>query len=116
MSSTPATNVQPVPARREPVGLTSLPVGAEARFHGTSLSRADLEILEALGLTGACRLRVCQVGDPWIVQVRSTRIGIAEAVAQEILVIPDGTAAEGAPRNGAAGHGSATGRRGKGAR
>lgn len=77
----------PVPA---PVGLTSLAVGAEARFHGTSLERADLELLEALGLTGACHLRVCQAGDPWIVQVRSTRIGIADTVAHAILVVPAG--------------------------
>jgi Fe2+ transport system protein FeoA len=32
---------------------------------------------------------VCQTGDPWIVQVRSTRIGIAESVARAILVIPE---------------------------
>ncbi|HEX2251773.1 MAG TPA: FeoA family protein [Thermoanaerobaculia bacterium] len=87
----------PVPSTHpEPVGLTTLPVGAEARFHGTSLGRADLEILEALGLTGACRLRVCQAGDPWIVQVRATRIGIAEAVARAILVVPEAGVAEGA--------------------
>jgi Fe2+ transport system protein FeoA len=73
----------------EPVDLTRLRVGSEARFHGTSLERSDLEILEALGLTGSCRLRVCQAGDPWIVQVRSTRIGIADPVARSIRVIPE---------------------------
>jgi hypothetical protein len=78
------------PAGPAPVGLTSLGVGAEARFHGTSLDRADLEILEGLGLTGACHLRVCQAGAPWIVQVRSTRIGIADSVADAILVVPEG--------------------------
>lgn len=79
---------EPLPGG-EPVGLTSLGVGAEARFHGTSLARGDLDLLEALGLTSACRLRVCQAGDPWIVQVRATRIGIAETVARAILVIPE---------------------------
>lgn len=78
------------PAGAAPVGLTSLAVGAEARFHGTSLDRADLELLEGLGLTGCCHLRVCQAGDPWIVQVRSTRIGIADSVAHAILVVPEG--------------------------
>jgi Fe2+ transport system protein FeoA len=72
----------------EPVDLTRLGVGAEARFHHTRLERIDLEILEGLGLTSACRLRVCQVGDPWIVQVGATRIGLAESVARAILVIP----------------------------
>jgi Fe2+ transport system protein FeoA len=80
---------QPASAARRPVDLTCLQVGAEARFCGTLLGRADLEILEALGLTDDCRLRVCQTGDPWIVQVRSTRIGIAESVARAILVIPE---------------------------
>lgn len=80
---------QPVSAVRRAVDLTRLRVGAEARFCGTLLDRADLQILEALGLTDACRLRVCQTGDPWIVQVRSTRIGIAESVARAILVIPE---------------------------
>lgn len=72
-----------------PVDVTRLTVGAEARFHGSLCERADLEIIEALGLTVQSRLRVCQAGDPWIIQVRSTRIGLAEAVARRILVIPE---------------------------
>ncbi|HEX6201662.1 MAG TPA: FeoA domain-containing protein [Thermoanaerobaculia bacterium] len=81
----------PRPVRRhgEPVELTSLAVGDRARLHGASLERTDREILEALGLTGACRLRVCQAGDPWIVQVRATRIGIADPVARAIRVVPE---------------------------
>lgn len=74
---------------REPVSLTRLRVGSRARFHDSQLEPGDLQLLEALGLTGACRLRVCQAGDPWIVQVRATRIGIAEAVARAIFVIPE---------------------------
>lgn len=73
----------------EPVVLTRLPVGAEARLHTTLLEREDFELLEALGLTTACRLRICQAGDPWIVQVRATRIGIADSLAPSIFVIPD---------------------------
>lgn len=76
-------------ASPEPVELTRLPVGSEARMHGMLLRRADLELLEALGLTDACRLRVCQVGDPCIVQVGATRIGIAESLARSILVLPE---------------------------
>jgi Fe2+ transport system protein FeoA len=71
------------------IDLTRLQVGARARFRGTGLERSDLELLEALGLTEGSRFRVCQTGDPWIVQVRSTRIGIAEAVARRILVLPE---------------------------
>jgi Fe2+ transport system protein FeoA len=32
---------------------------------------------------------VCQAGDPWIVQVRATRIGIADSLARSILVVPE---------------------------
>lgn len=77
------------PDPQQPVSLTRLSVGAQARLHGTRLERADFELLEALGLTGECRLRVCQAGDPWIVQVRATRIGIADSLAPSILVVPE---------------------------
>jgi Fe2+ transport system protein FeoA len=71
------------------VDLTRLSVGARARFRGSELARSDLDLLEALGLTEGSRFRVCQTGDPWIVQVRATRIGIAESVARQILVLPE---------------------------
>lgn len=80
---------EPAAVDARPVDLTRLQVGAEARFHGTLCDRTDSAIIEALGLTGDSRLRVCQAGDPWIIQVRSTRIGLAEAVARTILVIPE---------------------------
>jgi Fe2+ transport system protein FeoA len=83
-----ATATRPAPLGRQPVDLTRLREGAEARLHDALLERSDLEILAALGLTSACRLRVCQAGDPWIVQVGATRIGIADSVARAILVIP----------------------------
>lgn len=73
-----------------PVDLTRLRAGSCARFHGARLDRADLDLLESLGLTDACRLRVCQTGDPCVVQVRATRIGLAESVARAILVVPEG--------------------------
>lgn len=72
-----------------PVQLTALPAGAEALLCDSRLSVTDREVLAALGLTDACRLRVCQTGDPWIVQVHTTRIGIAEPVARELLVLPE---------------------------
>jgi hypothetical protein len=80
----------PTPAGSpNPVDLTRLPAGSEGRLSGTRLARADLEILEGLGLTDACRLRVCQTGDPCIVQVRATKIGIAEPLARAIFVLPE---------------------------
>lgn len=74
-----------------PIDLTHLRVGDRARLESTRLSRADSALLEALGLTEHSELRVCQVGDPCILQVRSTRIGVAQAVAKAIFVVPEGS-------------------------
>jgi len=43
-------------------------------------------VLRALGLTDGARLRVCRVGDPCIIQVGSTRIGLSNVVARSISV------------------------------
>ena len=43
-------------------------------------------VLRSLGLTDGSRLRVCRLGDPCIIQVRSTRIGLSRTVAQSIYV------------------------------
>ncbi len=77
--------------RREPgtVPLVELGPGAMAILQHIS----DLEsraVLQSLGLTGGARLRVCRIGDPCIVQVRSTRIGISKHVAQSVQVVVDG--------------------------
>lgn len=72
-----------------PIQLTSLSPGTAARFHASDLEAQDTALLEALGMTRSCRFRLCQAGDPWIVQVRETRIGLASAVASRILVIPE---------------------------
>jgi Fe2+ transport system protein FeoA len=43
-------------------------------------------VLRSLGLTDGARLRICRVGDPCIIQVRSTRIGLSKTVAQCVYV------------------------------
>lgn len=70
-----------------PVLLTSLPVGTSATLHEVT-DVASRPVLRALGLTEASVLRLCQVGDPCIVQVRSTRIGLSSAVARCLYVVP----------------------------
>ena len=72
-----------------PVQLTNLAAGDAAQLHASSLGEEDFALLEALGMTRSCRFRVCKVGDPWIVQIRETRIGLAASVARQILVVPD---------------------------
>ena len=43
-------------------------------------------VLRSLGLTDGACLRICRLGDPCIIQVRSTRIGLSKIVAQSIYV------------------------------
>jgi len=70
------------------VSLEQLTVGALARFHGTDLDPEACHQLRSLGLTTECQLRLCKKGEPCIVQVRSTRIGISQEVARRIMVVP----------------------------
>jgi len=73
----------------DPVLLTRLSAGSSARLLAADLLEPDCELLSALGLARGARFRVCRAGDPWILQVRATRIGLADAVAQKILVHPE---------------------------
>ena len=72
-----------------PVPLTMLPPGVSARLHATQLDDDTRALLRSLGLTDASRLRVCKRGEPFIIQVRATRIGVSSSVAGGILVIPE---------------------------
>ena len=69
--------------------LTDLRVGDHGRFHAADLAGQDREILLALGLAEQCLFRLCKAGDPWIVQVKGTRVGLSDAVARQILVVPE---------------------------
>lgn len=84
----PSSSPRPQP-EASPVQLTELAAGAAAQLHAVNLRDEDFALLEALGMTRSCRFRVCKVGDPWIVQIRETRIGLAASVARRILVVPD---------------------------
>ena len=71
-----------------PVSLSDLAVGTVARLHEAQLDPEAWHQLRSLGLTGSCQLMLCKKGEPCIVQVRSTRIGISRAVARRIFVVP----------------------------
>jgi len=75
-----------------PVRLSQLPAGSIAKFHASELAADDAALLRALGLTDRCRVRVCKAGEPCIVQVQATRIGLSHEVAEGILVVPDAAA------------------------
>jgi Fe2+ transport system protein FeoA len=53
------------------------------------LPAQDCALLGALGMTDRCVLRICKIGEPCIVQVQSTRIGLSRSVAEGILVFPE---------------------------
>ena len=79
------TAPQPAPSVRR---LTELAPGSLAHLHDDNLGGEDWALLSALGLSLRSQVRVCKAGNPWIVQVRSTRIGLADDVAHKILVVP----------------------------
>ena len=54
------------------------------------LDHQSRAVLRSLGLTNGARLRICRLGDPCIIQVRSTRIGLSKVVAQSIYVAVTG--------------------------
>ena len=71
------------------VPLTSLVVGETARLLGATVDAESRSQLKALGLTDGCLLRVCKQGEPCVVQVRATRIGISSRIAQHVQVAPE---------------------------
>ncbi len=94
MPTTPAPlphdlNAADPAAGSPPVRLTELGVGDRGRLHATVLVVDDQEILHALGLAERSRFQVRKAGDPWILQVRATRIGMSPAIAAKIMVIPE---------------------------
>jgi Fe2+ transport system protein FeoA len=72
-----------------PIPLTDLERGAVARLHDTRLDEDTRLLLRSLGLTDASRVRVCKCGEPLIIQVRATRIGLSKAVGGGIFVVPE---------------------------
>jgi len=68
-----------------PVPLVDLAPGTVAILQEV-LDDQSRTVLRSLGLTDGARLRICQIGDPCIIQVRATRIGLSKQVAQSVYV------------------------------
>ena len=71
------------------VPLSTLPRGAVATVCHQPDVCSDCELLNAMGMTDRCRVRVCRRGNPLIVQVASTRLGLSSVMAKLIQVLPD---------------------------
>lgn len=76
------------------IPLTDLAPGTWCALQTTDLQEQDRDLLAALGLPERARFRLCKSGNPFIVQVSTTRIGLAPDVACRLMVLPDGPAAE----------------------
>jgi Fe2+ transport system protein FeoA len=72
--------------------LSELAAGRVVRLNRRELSEGEACLLAAMGLTLGSRLVVRSNGDPCIVEVRSTRIGLARSVACRLLVCDDDSA------------------------
>lgn len=78
---------------RGEVPLTSMEVGQVGLVTRTLLSAQDDSLLRAMGLRPSARVRLCQAGEPWIIEVRRpggacSRIGLAGAIARGVHVGP----------------------------
>jgi Fe2+ transport system protein FeoA len=106
ISDSRASNAAAEPVTTEPV--TADPESAEAmpteiqvplcamnpgdcgRIVASRLGENDGELLRAMGMSEHCRLRVCRSGEPCIVQIDSTRLGLSRDMTRLILVTVDG--------------------------
>lgn len=75
-------------ADRPALRLTELAGGAWARLVRVDDRRQEA-LLRALGLGVRRRFQLCKAGSPWILRVRSTRIGLTDEVASTLVVEPE---------------------------
>ncbi len=73
-------------ARERLALLTELSEGELGRLEERTVGALESELLSALGLREGSEFRVCRAGDPWIVEVRSARIGMARRIAERLAV------------------------------
>lgn len=80
--------LKPEARRLVPVPLTAVRAGATAHVHEVRDPEAR-RLLRSLGLLTTSRFRLCKIGDPCIIQVGATRIGLSRAVANALFVLPE---------------------------
>ena len=66
--------------------LTALTPGEQGIVYANSIASQDRDLLAALGLVDRSTVLLCKAGNPWIVQVRGTRIGLSEELARQLQV------------------------------
>ncbi len=81
----------PVVANESSVPLSQLHRGTRARITCSALDalgERERCLLEAMGFSESCCVRVCRAGSPCIVQIDQTRFGLAREVSERIMVTP----------------------------
>ncbi|MCP3902469.1 MAG: ferrous iron transport protein A [Planctomycetes bacterium] len=74
------------------VPLCQLRPGDRGRVLAQDLCCDDCELLRAMGMGEQSTLRVCRSGEPCIIEVGGTRLGISRAMARRIMVtVENGT-------------------------
>lgn len=75
-------------SRIAPVPLTSLQPHQCGRVESVQAQDSDLERLMAMGVCGGRMVELVQVGDPLILRVYGTRVGVSARLAERIQVMP----------------------------
>ena len=89
MDSDPPSKGAGFPGDELAQALAGLPVGGCGRVVSVDTSAVDLERLEVMGLCSGRMVCVIKDGDPMIVRVLGTRIGLAAALAARVHVHPE---------------------------
>ncbi|MBX3434600.1 MAG: ferrous iron transport protein A [Pirellulales bacterium] len=71
------------------VALTMLAPGTTARVTAVAGEHGESTRLKALGLCAGRHVQVASAGDPLIVRVLGTRVGVAARLAEQVTVVPD---------------------------
>ncbi|GEM_PF-5112958 len=79
-------------ARRNPLPvddtcpLSELDTGDRGRVITAEVPLADREVLRAHGLDEGSFFQIKKAGEPWILEIRSTRIALSDFLARRVLV------------------------------
>lgn len=68
--------------------LAEMQVGEVGRVSGVAVDEADAGRLKALGVCAGRTLRVVSAGNPLIVQVLNSRVGLSAALASQVTLTP----------------------------
>ncbi len=70
----------------ECIPLSQLRVREKAVVHMTELESDEREALSAMGLHEDASFELCQQGQPCIIQVEATRLGLSQEITSRIMV------------------------------